>query len=307
MTKRIQVVINPASGQNRPILRTLSTVFDRAGIRWEVSITMQHGDACRMAREAAQSGVDVVAVYGGDGTIADAAAGLAGQGVPMAILPGGTANNMAHELGIPLNLAQAARLIVEGGTVQPIDVGRVGERLFLVRLSIGLLADAVLGAGAEIKAQFGELAYIFAALQAMREPHAARYRVTVDRQTEEVEGVGAFVANSGSAALHSVPIAPHVDASDGLLDAVVFRRADLPSIISYAVSAATPDILPAPLPHWRGREIAISTQPPHRAAADGEPLGQTPLMASVVPRALAVIVPAVARLGVSKRAQMERT
>lgn len=307
MTKRIQVVINPASGQNRPILRTLSTVFDQAGIRWEVSITMQHGDACRLAREAAQSGVDVVAVYGGDGTIADAAAGLAGQGVPLAILPGGTANNMAHELGIPVNLAQAARLVVEGGAVQPIDLGRVGKRLFLVRLSIGLLADAVLGARAETKAQFGELAYIFAALQAMREPHAARYQVTVDGRTEEVEGVGAFIANSGSAALHGVLLAPHVDVSDGLLDVVVFQRADLPSVISYAVSAAAPDILPMLLPHWRGREIAISAEPPHTVAVDGEPLGQTPLTASVVPGALAVIVPATVRLGVSKRAQVERT
>src|SRR5512138_292830 len=110
--KKIHVVINPASGQNQPILNVLNDVFHAAGVEWNVSITHKGGDATRQAREAAASGVDLVAAYGGDGTQMEVANGLLGTGVPQAILAGGTGNAMAHELGVSLKLREAAELIV---------------------------------------------------------------------------------------------------------------------------------------------------------------------------------------------------
>ena len=88
--KKVHVIINPAAGHDEPILNVLNHVFHPAGVEWDNSLTHQSGDATRLAAEAAASGVDLVAAYGGDGTQMEVANGLMGTGVPQAILPGGT-------------------------------------------------------------------------------------------------------------------------------------------------------------------------------------------------------------------------
>src|SRR5919206_2640007 len=111
MSKRVQVIINPTAGQDQPILGVLTRVFHAAGVAWDVSITKKAGDARRFARAAVEAGVDVVAAYGGDGTVMEVASGLIGTTVPLAIFPGGTANVMSMELGISSDLAEASALV----------------------------------------------------------------------------------------------------------------------------------------------------------------------------------------------------
>jgi len=101
--RHIHVIINPAAGQAEPILNVLNSVLRPAGIRWDVCVTNEDGDARQYAQLAVTAGVDAVAVYGGDGTVTEAASGLIGSTMPLAILPGGTGNTMAIELGIPAN------------------------------------------------------------------------------------------------------------------------------------------------------------------------------------------------------------
>ncbi len=100
MGKRVRVIINPAAGQDEPVLGILNSVFHPAGVEWDVAITLKAGDAKRFAQQAVEEGIEVVAVYGGDGTVAEVASGLIGSEVPLAIFPGGTANVMSVELGI---------------------------------------------------------------------------------------------------------------------------------------------------------------------------------------------------------------
>jgi diacylglycerol kinase family enzyme len=113
--QHIRVIVNPAAGQNEPILNTLNEVFHRHELEWDVRITLGPGDATRLAREAVANGVDLVAGYGGDGTQMEIANGVMGSNTPMAILPGGTGNAMTFELKIPRNLKQAAELICQSG------------------------------------------------------------------------------------------------------------------------------------------------------------------------------------------------
>ncbi|MGH2353414.1 MAG: diacylglycerol/lipid kinase family protein, partial [Chloroflexota bacterium] len=114
---RIAVIINPAAGQDQPVLGTFNRVFQAAGVDWEVFVTKRGGDACRYAEAATRQDFDAVAVYGGDGTVAEVASGLIGGDVPMAIFPGGTANVMSSELGIPRDLAEACALIYDQASV----------------------------------------------------------------------------------------------------------------------------------------------------------------------------------------------
>ncbi len=110
---RVHVVINPASGKDEPILNTLNDVFREHGVEWDVSVTHKYGDAAAQALAAIANGVDLVAGYGGDGTqheVANAvvhAARHEGREVVMGVLPGGTGNGFARELGVPGKLRDA--------------------------------------------------------------------------------------------------------------------------------------------------------------------------------------------------------
>jgi diacylglycerol kinase family enzyme len=105
----VPVIVNPASGPDRPVLKVINSVFRTAQVEWDIHLTKRDGDAFRFARELKEKGASVIAVCAGDGTVREAARALAHTNVPLAILPGGTGNAMAVELGIPLDLAEAAR------------------------------------------------------------------------------------------------------------------------------------------------------------------------------------------------------
>src|SRR5689334_20980165 len=168
MAKRIHVIINPAAGQDYPVLSVLNRAFHPAGVDWDVFVTKRAGDARRYAEQAVEAGVDAVAVYGGDGTVMGAAAGLIGGAVPLAIFPGGTANVISVELGIPSDLAEACALVCGAACAErPVDVGQIGEQYFLIRVGMGFEAQMVQGADRELKDRAGPLAYAVSAVQAL--------------------------------------------------------------------------------------------------------------------------------------------
>ena len=305
MFKRIAVIINPASGAEHSILKPLNTAFRDAGIQWEVFITQEPGDGRRMAQKAVESGIEAVGVYGGDGTVAEVASGLIGSDVPLAIFPGGTANVMSVELGIPGNLAEACALACSGiGMVRPVDMGRIGDRYFLLRVGIGFEAAMVEGADRTAKDRMGPLAYMFSALQALKEPQAAQYRLTLDGEVIEAEGITCIVANSGNVGMRGLSLAPTIDVADGLLDVIIVHRGNLAALVSL-VSSITggeetkPDEQVQaqigtdnkPLHHWQASEVQVVAEPPQTVQADGEMLGQTPVNIQVVPQAVQIIVP----------------
>src|SRR5687768_13322903 len=141
--RNMQGVSSPAAGGGRPIVQALNTGLIDSGVEGDVSITHKAGDAERLAKKAVEDGADVVGVHGGDGSVMEEASALRGTPTPMAIFPGGTANVMSVELGIPNNDIEAAIDFIAKGsyTTRLIDMGRVNDRLFLLRIGIGLEAD----------------------------------------------------------------------------------------------------------------------------------------------------------------------
>lgn len=294
MSKRIQVIINPTAGQDQAILGVLNQVFHTAGVEWDVSITNKAGDARRFASAAVEAGVDVVAAYGGDGTVMEVASGLIGSSVPLGILPGGTANVLSLELGISGDLAQASALLCDQEcTIVPIDMGQLGEDgYFILRVGSGLEADMVEGADRELKNRLGSLAYALSALQAIQVPTVSRYQLTIDGQRVESEGISCLICNSGNLGRAGISLSTSVSVRDGLLDVFVLQQASLTTLL-----ALTRDVLTqaepttAVLQHWQGREITLVAEPNQTVQADGEVLGQTPITAKVIEAAVRVIVP----------------
>lgn len=308
MTTRVQVIINPASGQAMPILHTLNSVFRSFGYDWDIAITKAAGDGKRLAAKAVDEGYDIVAAYGGDGTVAEVASGLIGTDVPLAILPGGTANVMSIELGIPRELAGACELFcADGCATRTVDMGQIGQRYFLLRAGVGFEAAMVQQADRESKEGMGVLAYMLSALNNLRHPPKAHYRLTLDGQTIESEGLTCIVANSGNLGRPGMNLVPGVDVTDGLLDVIIVRQADLISLLAVTANVAgLVEAEPAArsddphqarqetektLQHWQAKEIRVESDPIQPVQSDGEMIEDTPLECKVIPAAVRILVP----------------
>src|SRR5688500_4540174 len=226
----------------------------------------------------------------------EVASALRGTSTPMAIFPGGTANVMSVELGIPSgDIEEAIDFIAKGSyTTRLIDMGKVNDRLFLLRVGIGLEADMMKSADQEVKNRYGMLAYAFSALNEMRNLTPTHYRVRVDGEVHEAEGVSCMIANSGNVAIGGLTLSEEIDISDGLLDVVIFRRADLAALLGVTAAIVSPNAEATDSPqleHYQGREIMVESNPPQTISIDGEVIEPTMLTASILPGAVNVIVP----------------
>lgn len=291
MTKRIQVVINPASGQPQAILNTLNRVFRENKVDWDISITQASGDASRFAKSAADAGADVVAAYGGDGSIMEVAEGLMGTDVPLAILPGGTANLMSVELGVPRKLAEAAQVACsDTSVVREVDMGEADDHKFMLRVGIGFPAEKVILADRDLKDKYGLAAYTIAAFKAMDTSQEVAYTINLDGELINIDGVGCRVDNSSNIGVPGVSINPSTDVSDGYFDVLVWRDIAL-SLSSVVTGIKNKETHKDVYHNWRAREITIETDQPQPTQGDGEVWGQTPISIRVLPGAMRVLVP----------------
>jgi YegS/Rv2252/BmrU family lipid kinase len=286
--KRIHVIINPASGKDEPILNTLNDVFRQYEFDWTTSVTHKYGEATHLAQQAVANGVDLVVGYGGDGTQMEIANGVMGSDTPMAILPGGTGNAMTFELKIPRDLKQAAELICQSDNRRKIDVGRIGDRHFMLRAYAGPAEEQV--ASREMKDRYGLLAYPAASMRLLKELPLTRYQLTIDGQEIKDEGIVCYIFNAGSMGGVDVPTPEDISASDGMLDVFMVNRsrAAMQTITSYALNVGKAKTR---VHRWQGKEITVQADPPQTVWIDGEAHGQTPFTATVIPKAVQIVVP----------------
>jgi diacylglycerol kinase (ATP) len=290
--KLIRVILNPASGQTEPELKIFNRTFKEAGYAWDVRITQQAGDGTRLAKEAIGDGADIIAVYGGDGSVMEVAAGMVGSNIPLGIIPGGTGNVISIELGIPRDTAAACALIAsKSQTLRNVDLGTAGEVSFMLRTGIGLEATVTKSADRDAKDKYGIFAYVISAVQALAEPDMVHYHLTIDGKEIHSEGLSCVVANSGSLGVAGLALSSGVNVSDGLLDIFIIRKADLVSLFSLAASVIGGNENSETMPHWTGKEIDIVADPVQEVQADGELIGESPVHIKVLPQALKVIVP----------------
>ena len=292
MRRKVHVIINPASGRPKPILHVLNRVFKQADVDWDISLTKARGDAERFAREAAAGGVDIVGAYGGDGTVMEVAQGLLGSTVPLAIFPGGSANLMSVELGIPKDLEKAAGIAADPDSpTRQVDVGLLGENYFLLRVGMGFAARKVAYADRSLKNRFGVLAYSVAAIKSIKDTKSAHYRITLDGQQVEADGITCLIDNAGNMGIQGFQPAKDIRVDDGLLDVLLLGPKGLVNLTSSGSSLLDTDKEKPPIEHWQARQIAIEVDPPQPVQVDGEMVGDTPISAEVLPGALKVIVP----------------
>lgn len=296
--RRNLVVLNPVAGQEDTdrVLRLLAGAFAVRRAGFDIVTTSGPGDAERFAREAAQLGYRAVVAVGGDGTVGEVITGLAGTGVPLGIVPKGTGNQVAYNLGIPRSVEAAVDAVVNGETV-PMDLGQVENgRYFAVAAGVGWDAAVVSVATRELKDRWGFGAYLYAALRVGATPPIARYRITADGETLEVDAAMVLAANMGLIVSNppalNVRIGPGVSHRDGKLDVCIFAPRTLPQAAGlvwrmYRRRYAGDDRLI----YLQAREVIVESDPPVVTETDGELLGETPMRARAVPGGIHVLVP----------------
>jgi YegS/Rv2252/BmrU family lipid kinase len=298
---RSMLIVNPSAGPFavQPQLPAVLTYLEQQGWQPTLQQTEQSGEATHYARLARDQGVDAVFVVGGDGTINEVVNGLASSDVALGVLPAGTGNVWAKELGLPtrsplhlLPLLDSVRALVPG-TTRRIDLGHANGRYFLQWSGLGLDAAVTYAMEPRTRTQrrMGALAYLVAGASTASTMVGVRSRILIDGIRIYRRSILIVVSNSQ---LYGgiVRIATDARLDDGLLDVDVFEGKAFASILRTVLSVLTGLHVHDPRhSSYRGRTIEVHTDRPMAVHVDGEPLGTTPFECEVAPRALSVLIP----------------
>ena len=292
VARRALLVVNPKSRRGRDGIGEAASVFGVAGITL-IDAGCAAGKDIGPCILAHRGRIDCVVVGGGDGTINAAARALVETGLPLGVLPLGTANDFARSVAIPLDLAAAAQVICAGHT-RRVDAGDVNGHLFFNVASVGLAADLAKSITTERKRRFGRFSYAISAAKMMLEarPFHATIRVGEDaREAAEVRTMQIAVGNGRFYGGGNV-IAPGARIDDGFLDlyslefAAVWRMALMIPSFHSGAHGTVREVRTA-----RARAFEVTTRKPRPVNADGELVTQTPALFSQRKLAVQVYVP----------------
>lgn len=298
---RPAVVINPTKfdelGRVRTLIARVCAELGWAEPLWLETTVADSGFG--QAREAVESGADVVLACGGDGTMRFVAQALAGTGVAMGLLPAGTGNLLARNLGMELHdLAGATRIGLTGDD-RAVDVGRVrvdgavSEQVFLVMAGMGFDAAIMAGAPPGFKARIGPFAYVLAGLRSLH-GRPVKISLGIDDEPVRQRRIRTIVVGNCGRLLGGLVLMPDAEIDDGTLDVVSLAPK---GIVGWA--AVTARVLTRRrkghrrVEHWQAREVTITAESAQQAQLDGDPIGDVRVLRMRVDHgALLVRIPA---------------
>lgn len=287
--KNVYVIYNPAAGRLRSFLDPTLEVLKQLGVACELVRTSEPGHAEQLAREAAASGrYDAVVAAGGDGTINETLRGLQDSGIPLGIIPLGTANVLALEMRFKFNPDSIARTIAFGGTID-MHLGLVNGRIFFLMASAGFDGRVVENVSSKLKNLIGKGAYAFSGFcQFFRAP-SSPFDVTVDGAKHRAAWV--IVSNSRLYA-GTFPLAPDAGLTKSGFSVVLFSgrgrwglARDLWEILCGQTGASSRTKI------VQGTEIIIHGDPSEPVQADGDYAGTLPMSITSAPHRIKLIVP----------------
>jgi YegS/Rv2252/BmrU family lipid kinase len=302
------VIHNPAAGVRHPhrLRRRVEAELTKRGVRYSYAFTQAPGHARALAAGAVAAGFRRVLVAGGDGTVHEAVSALVDSDATLALLPVGTGNQLAANLGLPRRLMRSLDVALSGD-VRRIDVGLIDGRPFACIAGAGFDANIV-RPDSGVKRRLGYLAYVHAAAAAAVAPRPSKLRILIDGEEFACSGIGVEVVNMPGLTAPWLPrpvaIVPDGRADDGFLEVFVLAVETTTDFISAMTSIVTRRFgRNHRLQYYRGREIFVEADPPLPVQADGERLGMTPFEVRVRPGALRVVVPRAAAGAVTRHAR----
>jgi len=232
---RAAVVVNPTKLTDDEAFRTaVRQVMGEHG--WDEPLwlaTTPEDRGLGQAKAAVSAGVDLVLACGGDGTVTACAEGVTGTGVPLGIIPMGTGNLLARNIGVPTGLEEALAVALGGGQ-HAIDAGRAEDTLFVVMAGVGLDARMLDGASDRLKRRLGWLAYALSAIRHLGD-RPMRVTISIDGGRRRRMLASALVVGNVGWLRGGLPLLPDARPDDGLLDAVVVTADGLAGWLAVAM------------------------------------------------------------------------
>ncbi|MCK9824856.1 YegS/Rv2252/BmrU family lipid kinase [Nocardioides cavernae] len=278
--RKLAVILNPIKvedvGQFRAIVGAMAKESGWSEPTWQYTTIEDPGTG--MAEKAAVSGADLVIVCGGDGTVREVCAELAGTGIPVGIIPAGTGNLLARNLDVPLYLRSAIDVALNGQD-RAIDLVRVGgdnieDTHFMVMAGMGFDAAIMEGVNEEIKKKIGWVAYIISGLKSLMFP-AIKVEIQVDDEEPTVHRARTVVVGNVGFLQAGMPLLPDATIDDGVLDVVIIHPRQFLSWITVALRVLRKSaIVDETLDRRTGSRVRIKASADTPRQLDGDSIGE---------------------------------
>lgn len=292
------MIANPTSGSYIQYIYQLEEALSFLryhGWQVELKLTQAAGDAQRLAREAVEQHIDVVIAVGGDGTINEIIQALAGSETALGVLPGGTANVWAREVGIPLDVSGAREVLVHGQR-RRIDLGRANERYFLLMAGIGLDGEVTHAVEKKSLKRLGAFAYLLMGAWLGLSYPSFRTFLQVDGRVVKVNALQMIIGNTqlyGGAVKYTW----QAKCDDGLLDICIVRKHDMWNrVLIFLDFILHREQRRQWVYYTTCKSVKLRTRRPIAMQIDGDAVGYTrngypPVTFTIAPYALKVILP----------------
>lgn len=286
-------IVNPNTGvASRPHLaELLKSTAAQHNVTLTIIATTHAGETTDLARANATN-ADILIAVGGDGTVSDVITGSVGNAITIGIIPAGSTNMIAKELGIPRNIQQAAEIAFGGGQVRAIDVARVGDSTTCVHM-IGAGYDAEIMARVDpaLKRRLRWVAYLPPAIRLLRYP-GFNATITVDGKTIRRHARLVLCALGGSFIHPRFRVGEGIDRTDGWIEVCLW---DPPGLLATLTSLGWIAMGKPGRSRWlrqtRGKRIALSADRPVPLEVDGDHIGELPTVIQILEEQVTVFVP----------------
>jgi diacylglycerol kinase (ATP) len=293
--KRIFVVQNPVAGiaDSQALRRKTKSFLEERGISFEIYTTTGEEDLKGVVHTAITRGFSRFIAIGGDGTVSRVANALSNSAFALGIIPGGTGNILARDLGIPLQFDPAIALATEGSSQREIDAMQMGEDLFVLNISVGITASTLATMKRQEKRRLGIFAYIWRGLLQIIGYQPRLFRLRIDGREIELRASEVLIANGGVNVFPALRLDPNISLDDGILGVYAIRARNLLDYAWLETNIMTGSRRPDPrmIRFHARKEIQIEADQPLPVQADGELVTQTPVRVSLISRAVKIVVP----------------
>lgn len=291
---RILVVVNPVAGRAKAgtIIDTLQRQLKSSQGQLEFYETKREEPVGDIVQQAIEDGVERVYAVGGDGTVSEVVDGMALSGIPLGIIPAGTGNVVAQELGIPLNFDKACQMLASTSAVKEVDAIQVGKQFFILAVGTGIDAQVMESVSRERKRRYGPVAYAWSTMKVILGMQPRLFTIIADGKPFQMRAAVVLLSNVATLT-RPLRWGPNIKPDDGRIDINIIRGKHM---LDYMLTAY--DVLPGGprrTAHIRrlhaSESVMVYADEPLRVQGDGDLIGQTPLEAKVVPGAVKVLVP----------------